>query len=150
MKSLIGLVFLVALFSLACKSKTQAELPKQDDSIELDLTSASSGEVYFVSMIKLLANPDKYNGKKVMVEGYLNLEFEGNGLYFHKEDYNNGMSKNALWVDLNKPITAQAQKCKLNYVIIEATFDGNQGGHMDAYSGTLKDVTRVDITTSGK
>jgi hypothetical protein len=37
-----------------------------------------------VSLIQLIATPERYHGKFVEVIGYMNLEFEGNAIYLHK------------------------------------------------------------------
>jgi hypothetical protein len=41
----------------------------------------SQTEPLHVSLIQLIANPEKYDGKQVAVVGFLRLEFEGNALY---------------------------------------------------------------------
>ncbi|RZA00012.1 MAG: hypothetical protein EOP47_15240 [Sphingobacteriaceae bacterium] len=45
------------------------------------------------SIIKLIADPEKYDKLRVRIVGYLNLEFEGNGLYLHKEDYDRSIDE---------------------------------------------------------
>ena len=102
------------------------------------------------SLITLIANPEKYNNQHVRVIGYLNLEFEGNGLYLHKEDYERAIEKNGLWIDmprdsLNSP---DIKRCKLNYVLIEGTFDSEDKGHKGMWSGSLKDIKRLEVWQS--
>jgi hypothetical protein len=99
-----------------------------------------------VSLINVIASPEKYKGRKIRVIGYLNLEFEGNGIYLHKDDYENGIPKNGLWVEMSRDSIQlpQIKKCIKNYVLIEGTFDLS-GGHMGAFSGTIKDITRLEI-----
>ena len=52
-----------------------------------------------VSLVKLIANPEKYNGKRIQVIGYLHLEFEGNAIYLHEEDFKRRISANSFWVE---------------------------------------------------
>jgi len=40
-----------------------------------------------VSLIQLIANPQAYDGKTVRITGFLHLEFEGNAIYLHNEDF---------------------------------------------------------------
>ncbi len=40
-----------------------------------------------VTLVQLIANPEKFDGKSIRVIGFLRLEFEGNVLYLHREDY---------------------------------------------------------------
>ena len=102
-----------------------------------------------VSLISVIAMPEKYKERKIRVIGYLNLEFEGNGIYLHKDDYDYGIPKNGLWVEMSRDSIQlpQIKKCIKNYVLIEGTFDLSEG-HMGAFSGTIKNVTRLEIWNS--
>src|SRR5690606_22889167 len=55
-----------------------------------------------VSLIQLLANPEKYEGKLVRVTGFVHLEFEDNAVWLHKADFENSMHSNALWLHVEK------------------------------------------------
>jgi len=100
-----------------------------------------------VSLIKLLGDSKEYNGRKVRVIGYLNLEFEGNCLYVHKEDYDRSIYKNGLWVAMSRDsIRLPAiKKCIKQYVVMEGTFDANNLGHRASFSGAIKNVTRLEV-----
>jgi len=50
-------------------------------------TNAKSSEPTDVSVVQLIANPQQYDGKQVRLIAFLNLEFEGNALYLHREDF---------------------------------------------------------------
>ena len=102
--------------------------------------------LYRASMIELVANPEKFDGKAIRTIGFLNLEFEGNVLYPHKEDYDHAILGNGVWVDtdaklLPKKITSR----RLRYAIIEGTFNAKNAGHMGAWSGALEKITRCDV-----
>jgi hypothetical protein len=49
-----------------------------------------------VSLVQLIANPSVYQGKLVRVIGFCQLEFEGDALFLHREDFEQGLTKNAL------------------------------------------------------
>lgn len=98
-----------------------------------------------VSLIRLIASPEKYDGKKVRVIGYLHLEFEGDALYLHKEDYNAAISKNGLWINISRDSATRAMKYNNRYIIMEGVFDAKSYGHMGMFSGSLKDITRLDL-----
>ena len=108
--------------------------------------------VYDVSLVQLIANPEKYHGKRVQVVGYLNLEFEGNAIYLHQEDFTNNLVKNAFWVDFSERVKQEKKLTDYNkkYVIIIGLFDMNLKGHMSLFSGELKDITRLDSWQSRK
>lgn len=97
-----------------------------------------------VSLIELIANPRSYHQKRVRVIGFVNLEFEGNAIYLHREDHQQRISANGLWLDLTgSQVVKRGDKIQ-KYSLIEATFDADQEGHMGAWSGSLKEITRLD------
>lgn len=102
-----------------------------------------------ISMISLIANPEKYHGKILRVFGYLNLEFEGNAIYLHKEDCEVMNPSNGLWVDTenNSRIFNKKTYDKYDhkYVFIQGTFDMNIKGHFGMWSGSIRNITSVDV-----
>jgi hypothetical protein len=101
-----------------------------------------------ISMITLLANLDFYHNKPILVEGFLKLEHEGNCLYLHKEDYEQGLSKNSIWVEVTESIAEQLQELNLRYAMIEGVFDAQLKGHFNCCSGTIKSISRTEPTMS--
>ena len=101
-------------------------------------TPAPSAEV--VSLVRLITAPEQYDGKAVLIVGFLRLEFEGNGLYLHEEDYEHGITKNAIWVVRNAKINEQADALNMHYVMLGGTFDASHNGHMRLFSGSLKNI----------
>jgi hypothetical protein len=98
-----------------------------------------------VSLVSLIANPEAYDGKKVRFIGYLYLEFEGDAIYLHREDFENCISKNALWI--RKPDDMpleQWQDLTDQYVLCEGTFRSDWLGHMAMNSGTIDEVKRLE------
>jgi hypothetical protein len=96
-----------------------------------------------VSMIQLLANPEKFDGKHIRIIGFLRIEFEGNALYFHREDYQIGLLKNAIWVDVTPEMEKQSSKLNMQYVLLEGIFSASEKGHMDAFSGSIGHINRA-------
>jgi hypothetical protein len=98
-----------------------------------------------VSMIELLANPERFHKKQVRVEGFLNLTFEGNALYLHKEDFEHSLDRNGLWLSVPKGWHGTGQPCtNKTYVLMEGVFNAEQTGHMGLWSGSLESVTRCE------
>ena len=99
-----------------------------------------------VTMIQLIATPEKYDGQLVRVIGVGNLEFEGNCISLSKEDlkYNVG---NSIWIELGKGAISyeEAQRYNGEYVIIEGVFDKDDCGHMDRFCGSIKNISRYDL-----
>lgn len=97
-----------------------------------------------VSVIALINNPNKYNGRLVRVEGVGNIEFEGTQLYWSKGIYNDCNNEDryhidAIWLDLDP----YADESELNgkYVVVEGRYNKNNKGHMDCSCGALENIT---------
>ncbi len=54
------------------------------------------------SLISIIANPERYDGKKIQVNGFLHLEYEDYGLYLSKEDADFLRMENSLQVDFSE------------------------------------------------
>jgi hypothetical protein len=100
-----------------------------------------------VSMIRLIANPERYHGKPVRVEGFLTVGFEDNAIYLSREDAGYLITKNGLWVTILdedwERLGKDPRKFKDSYVLIEGVFDKDSLGHLGAFSGSIREVWRV-------
>jgi hypothetical protein len=143
MKNFIIILFL-SFFSVSCAQNSESK-NTQNKNEEQEFTEVSFDD-YDISMLRLIVNPEKYHNKTVQIIGYLNLEFEGNAIYFHKEDYENGSSRNGMWVSFSDEISTKKDLKKYNkkYVIIVGKFDMNAKGHMSMFGGSLKNISRLD------
>jgi hypothetical protein len=98
-----------------------------------------------VSLIQLIANPQAYDHKRVRIIGYLHLEFEGNAIYLHREDFDYGLTKNAIWINVPGNMTEEQMKLvNDSYVICTARFRAGRQGHMGMNSGEFYEVTRLE------
>ncbi|MEZ5405709.1 MAG: hypothetical protein R3F23_05875 [Verrucomicrobiia bacterium] len=98
-----------------------------------------------VTLLQILAQPEKYHEKEVQIIGYLHLEFEGNGLYLHKEDFDNSILGNMIWINSTKEMIKNLDKLNDKYVIIRGLFDAKNHGHMGLFSGALSEITRCEV-----
>jgi hypothetical protein len=110
------------------------------------MPTVRAAEPLDVSLLQLIARPEQYNGKRVRVIGFCHLEFEGNGLYVHGEDYERAIYKNGIWLDVGP----EKQGFSDEYVLVEGTFDARMKGHLSLFSGSLRAVTRMDRWPSRK
>ena len=92
-----------------------------------------------VPLVAVIANPAKYEGKKIAVIGFMHLEFEGNVLYTHREDYVHALLGNGIWVDVDQ----DKQSLSDSYVMAVGTFTANDKGHMGLWSGRLSKITTI-------
>lgn len=112
--------------------------------------TAESNELSDVSMIQLIANPQQYEGKPIRVIAFLNLEFEGNALYLHREDFDRSILSNAVWISLDKEQVCTSRKLSGGYVLVEGIFSAKDRGHFGMFSGSIQHVTRIQGWRHGK
>jgi len=128
--------------ALVTASAIPQEQPPQPDSHEKYRRCALQARMFdgycWVSMVDLIANPQLFDGVKVLVAGYVHVEFEGRGIYLHKDDFRYGITRNGLW--LSETDTADLSKCQDTYAFVRGTFRAGIGGHFDAWTGTLDQV----------
>ena len=137
-----SIIFFLTFISII--SDGQKSSPNKDVLTNFSYNSRTI-DLIDVSIINLISTPEKYHHKEIRLIGYLNLEFEGDAIYLHKEDFDRSIVSNAFWVNFSKEITkTQKDKCSKKYVIIEGTFDMNSHGHMGLFSGTINNITRLD------
>ena len=96
-----------------------------------------------VSIIRLIAHPEIYNGKRVLVQGYVEIEHEGNAIYLGKVDAENVLSKNAIWLNLTTEQISQWQHISESYASIWGIFIADSHGHFGGFSGSIGEVTRM-------
>lgn len=103
-----------------------------------------------ITLVQLIANPEKFDGKLIRVIGFLRLEFEGNVLYLHREDYENAILGDGIWVDVTPEITKQSKALNMNYVLLEGVFSSSDRGHMGMWSGAIKKIRRAELWSNVK
>jgi hypothetical protein len=96
----------------------------------------------FVSLITILQNPDRFDGQKVKVIGFASLTFEGKALYVSEEAYRAALTKNGVW--LSTELDEAKRKLHEKFVLVEGTFDAKSLGHLKMFSGTIREITRLE------
>jgi len=107
--------------------------------------------VISTSLIRLLAHPEKYNGKHVEVIGYYHSQFEERALYLTKDDARNGNTESGLWIGgiAKHADTNRVHWVKEGFVRVAGTFSysSNGGaGHLGGWPAELKDITFFNST----
>jgi hypothetical protein len=103
------------------------------------------------SMEQLLASPEKFQGKRVRVCGYLHLKFEDRAIYLTKDDADNHRTKAAFWISFEAKVELlgeDTRKTKLPdfddaFVQLDGTFDTGVKGHLGAFAGGIDQITRL-------
>jgi hypothetical protein len=111
---------------------------------------ATAQSTELVSMVQLIASPEKFDGKVVQVVGFLRLEHEGDVLYLHEDDYRHRIRKNGLWVARNKIIADNINRLNMNYVLLVGTFNAGNKGHMSLNSGAITDIVNAEVWSPSK
>ncbi len=96
-----------------------------------------------VSMIQLIATPEKFDGKIVSVVGYLGIESEDARLYLSEEDYRRYIPGNGVWVDANKETARNVKQIDMHYVVLVGVF--KQKGLPLHFPGGAGDAGITDI-----
>lgn len=103
-----------------------------------------------VSLIQLIANPEKFDGKLVAVNGFLSLgehpEFVGQQpiLYMNQEDAKNLLLGNSVWVVPSDQMRRDQEKIDRMYVTLTGLFRAARTG-TDSYEGGT--ITQVQTCT---
>ena len=108
-----------------------------------DRISQPQDKILDASIISLIASPKAYDNTMVRVTGYMIIEFEGDAVYFHKEDEINKIYKNGLWLDLSNCDRDSLKLINGSYVIIEGVFHSSDLGHLNLFSGAFKSIKRI-------
>ena len=99
-----------------------------------------------VSIIQLIAQPEKFQGKRVRFIGFLRIEFEGTAIYLHREDFDHSIPLNALWVDIPADMTKKQQaEVDMRYVICVGVFRADIHGHMGMFGGEITKLQRLEF-----
>jgi hypothetical protein len=110
-------------------------------------TEAGSGdrEPTEIGMVALLASPERYDGKFIRTIGFMCIEFEGNALYLHEEDFRHGIRKNSLALHLSESQRKQFKGLSLKYVLIEGKVAASAVERADMWAGGIENVTRLEV-----
>lgn len=103
-----------------------------------------------VSMIQLIATPEKYDGEFVRVIGVGNLELEGNYISLSQEDWKFSVG-NQIWIELGNIGISYEEATQYNgeYVILEGVFDKDDCGHFGMFHGSIKNISRYQLWNPG-
>ena len=104
----------------------------------------SGEEARAVSMIQLIANPDRYEGRLVRLIGVAHFAMEESALYLHREDAETLNSNNAVWLGASPGLTEEEYKALSGaFVVVEGRFTAKAHGHLGAFPGELESVRRL-------
>lgn len=142
---------LLALALSSCSTRPSGSPERPPGAAHLEHACAEHAQggactLYDASLVQLIARPELFNGRKVRVIGFVNLEFEGNGIYLSREDWRHAIYQNGLWIEPPASVRDSLQR----YMIVEGTFNAAHRGHMGMWSGAIERITRFDPWNAAK
>lgn len=118
-------LLLCAFLSSCCKRYSLGERPE------------------FVSIVSILANPEKYDGKKILVSGVLSVKDENRALYLGVDDYDHLIVKNSIWLDGIRDSDSALDSLTRHYVLVEGLFNAGKKGHLSLFSGEISAISGI-------
>lgn len=115
-------------------------------------TLAGNGDYERVSIIRLIATPEKYHNKKVYIIGWAYIGIENLSVCLSKESLT---SKNCLWLDINHNVNSKFGKLSYDEkflllesfnnkkIVVRGVFDANDTGHLGGWSGGIKEIYTI-------
>ena len=104
------------------------------------LSAGPSANPPAVSIIQLIANPEKYDRKVVTVIGFLKIRSEHPSLYLAQEDYKHSLDNN-ISVEPNPEMKANARQLDENYVLLVGTFIAYAPNPVRLGAGGLRSIS---------
>jgi hypothetical protein len=99
-----------------------------------------------VSLVHLIATPEKYNGRRVMLIGVLALDNEGDAVYLSYEDYSHAMRYNRVKIERNKTVNTDCAEADGRYVVVAGEFEAP--GPTEDSTGRIKNISRCSLWSS--
>ena len=96
-----------------------------------------------VSLVQLIASPEKYNGRRVMLIGVLALDNEGDAVYLSHEDYSHAMRYNRVRIERNKAVSTDCGQADGSYVVVAGEFEAP--GLTEDSTGRIKNISRCSL-----
>jgi hypothetical protein len=93
-----------------------------------------------VSMINLIATPEKFEGKLISVVGFLAIESEDARLFLSEEDYRQYIPENGVFIDVNKEVSRNMEKVDRHYVSLVGVFKQKGAGVSVGSNSEITDI----------
>jgi hypothetical protein len=123
-------------------------LPRSDPARRCAFDGPDDELLCTVSLVELISRPEIYDGRRVKVVGWLHLEFEGDALYLHREDYDRATMLNSLRFSAPKSFKDRSAEFNDSYCIVMGTFIAYDAGTSAIERGGIEAiaVTRLPAT----
>ena len=102
----------------------------------------------YVSIIQLLANPEKYDKQVVAITGYVKDEFENSGIYFSIDDAQKAVVLNGIGLD-SFNIKNSTKKLNNKFCVVVGTFEMINNTTYPQFSGRLIHIEKIQPINYG-
>ena len=110
-------------------------------------SGAQVSEPTNVSMVQLLATPERFHGKRIRVVGWRVWALEESVVYLHSEDAE--YRTNRIWLELEtKEAKRFAGAPNHGPCVIEGEFDASKGNNFALVPTSIKNITRIERVRS--
>jgi hypothetical protein len=103
-----------------------------------------------VSVIQLIASPEKFDGKLISTEGFIHIGFESDMLYLGYEDYQHALLRNAIWFERNPEIQRDREILDINYVGLTGVFVAKQISFAPFATGGITKISKASLVSELK
>jgi hypothetical protein len=94
-------------------------------------------------MSQLLATPERFDDKRVRVQGSLRVGNEERGLYLSPTDADYFNVAAGIWLDTREELSPRS-----GVVVVEGRFDADEHGHEGLWAATIREVKAVERVRS--
>jgi hypothetical protein len=101
---------------------------------------AKSEDIVHASMYELVASPGKFDGRRIVVTGFLFLGSRSTELFVHQEDEKHEILENGISVIRIKQMQDKKAELNFKYVRITGTFKIRDSGIPPFTGGVLTDI----------
>ncbi|MCC5788132.1 MAG: hypothetical protein JJT75_00730 [Opitutales bacterium] len=102
--------------------------------------------VISTSLVRVVSNPEAYDGKRILLKGFLRRGFEQSGLYLSREDAAILNTKQALWVGSVRKGRENIEFPEEEFVMIVGTLSFEEGkgfGHRGLWLAEITEIEQV-------
>jgi hypothetical protein len=123
-----------------------ANAPGEKAPVEGEKPGSSPQQPLSVSLLQLIATPEAFDGKYVRVWGFVRVEHEGTAVYLHREDFEQSLTRNGLWLHASDIADEGSREAKVNnrYALVEGQFNAKMKGHRGLWSGSIDKIARME------
>jgi hypothetical protein len=108
-----------------------------------------AGNPVGVSLVGLIANPEKSDKQFVTVIGFLAVQSEGTLLFLGSEDARHDILPNAIWIEANPQTRVTLREFDGKYVLIVGRFEAPRANASHVYAGRIIDIGKAALWRAG-